>query len=249
MGAFIKCKCVVLTLICLGLLTACATTKNYAPVKDLNRNLQKGVKYYRVQPGDTLYSIGFRAGYDYHKLAEWNRIKPPYKIKVGQELKLFNTIRVKRVKAKTKAKNIVQKKRTSSQKKLIVSTTNKRVLKLHWQWPVKGKILRNFYRTGKKGIDILGKFGQKVKSAAAGKVVYSGDGLSGYGNLIIIKHNDLYLSAYANNSRLWVNEGQQVKTGQVIANIGRDKDQKSTLHFEIRKNGKPVNPVGFLPKN
>ena len=119
---------------------------------------------------------------------------------------------------------------------------------MHWQWPVKGKILKNFYQTGKKGIDILGKYGQSVRSAALGKVVYSGDGLIGYGNLVIIKHNDLYLSAYANNRRLLVNEGQQVKKGQEIAEIGRAKDKTSTLHFEIRKNGKPVNPVNFLPK-
>ncbi len=234
MLGLLKQKSLVLLLVLLGLLTGCAST----PKKVLIRDLQNGIKYYRVQSGDTLYSIGYRAGYDYHQLAKWNRIKPPYKIQVGRTLKLFGPVQ---------KPWINQKKRTASQKKLIISNSNRKVLRLGWQWPVKGKILRSFFKTGKKGIDILGKYGQSVRSTAAGKVVYSGDGLIGYGNLIIIKHNQTYLSAYANNSRLLAKEGQQVKKGQVIAEIGRAKDSSTTLHFEIRKHGKPVNPINYLP--
>lgn len=134
-----------------------------------------------------------------------------------------------------------------SQKKSNISIDNEIVLKLNFQWPIKGKILKNFPQSDSKGIDITGKFGQPVSATEAGKVVYSGQGLLGYGNLLIIKHNDLYLSAYANNSQLLVAEGQSVKKGQHIALVGQMGSNQATLHFEIRKNGKPVNPLSLLP--
>lgn len=248
----LKLKILVLLLVLLGLLTGCASTSNrtsrtssHASGKTATQNTQKGVKYYRVKPGDTLYLIGKRAGYDYHRIAKWNHIKPPYKIRVGQQLKLIRPNPALWTNNKKRASS--NKKRTSSQKKLINSNSNRKVLRLLWQWPVKGRILRDFFKTGKKGIDIQGKFGQNVRSAEAGKVVYSGNGLIGYGNLLIIKHNNTYLSAYANNNRLLAKEGQQVKKGQVIAEMGRTKAQVTTLHFEIRMNGKPVNPINYLP--
>ncbi len=122
------------------------------------------------------------------------------------------------------------------------------MLKLHWQWPIKGRVLKNFSQTGNKGIDIGGTFGQPVKAAAAGKVVYSGHGLVGYGNLLIIKHNSQFLSAYGNNRRLMVREGQMVDKGQTIAEVGKAGGSQTSLHFEIRRKGKPVNPVHYLPK-
>jgi lipoprotein NlpD len=109
-------------------------------------------------------------------------------------------------------------------------------------------VLKRFSKKSNSGIDIAGRIGQKVRSAASGRVVYSGSGLAGYGNLLIIKHNSLYLSAYANNSLLLVKEGQTVKKGQVIAKVGRVGGHQVSLHFEIRKNGKPVNPLRYLPK-
>ncbi len=133
-----------------------------------------------------------------------------------------------------------------SQKISIISIDNTNMLKLNFQWPIKGKILKYFSSAHNKGINIAGKTGQDVNAAEAGKVVYSGQGLIGYGNLLIIKHNDLYLSAYANNSRLLVTEGHTVSKGEVIAKLGQTGSNPASLHFEIRKNGKPVNPLNFL---
>jgi lipoprotein NlpD len=136
----------------------------------------------------------------------------------------------------------------NNKKKSIISIDNKNMLMLNFQWPIKGKIRKNFSQTDKKGIDIVGEIGQTVRAAETGKVVYSGQGLIGFGNLLIIKHNDEYLSAYANNGSLLVKEGQQVKKGQDIAKAGVAVSKKALLHFEIRKNGKSLNPLSLLPK-
>ena len=136
-----------------------------------------------------------------------------------------------------------------AQKKSIISIDNEVMLKLNFRWPIKGKILKDFSKTDNKGIDLAGELGQDVSAAEAGKVVYSGQGLIGYGKLLIIKHNDLFLSAYANNSRLLVVEGNTVEKGQIIAKVGQAGTNKTALHFEIRKKGKPVNPLNFLPEN
>ncbi|MGH8685337.1 MAG: peptidoglycan DD-metalloendopeptidase family protein, partial [Nitrosospira sp.] len=117
---------------------------------------------------------------------------------------------------------------------------------VEWIWPVKGKLLEAFSEST-KGIDIAGKSGQSVSASAAGKVVYSGAGLRGYGKLIIIKHNSTYLSAYAHNNKLLVKEGQTVTKGQKIAEMGNTDANLVKLHFEIRKNGKPVDPMKHLP--
>lgn len=114
-----------------------------------------------------------------------------------------------------------------------------------WQWPTKGKIIAR-YSNLNKGINIKGKAGQPIIAAAAGKVVYCGNGLRGYGNLIILKHNDLYLSAYAHNRAILVKEGQQVKKGQRIATMGNTGTNQTMLHFEIRKAGKPLDPEVFF---
>ena len=144
--------------------------------------------------------------------------------------------------------NSSEKNGSSPQKKSIISIDNPNMLKLNFQWPIKGRILKPFAQADNKGIDIAGEMGQDVSAAEGGKVVYSGQGLIGYGNLLIIKHNDLYLSAYANNSLLLVAEGYTVEKGEVIAKVGQAGSNKTSLHFEIRKNGKPVNPLNFLPE-
>lgn len=231
------------------LVSGCAVNHNYAPVRQYHRDLINGNKYYVVKKGDTLYAIGYRSGHGYKRLSWWNNIRPPYELRIGQKIKLFKPKQKLRgtVSAnKTKSKKI--KKRNSSQKTSTISTDKKKMLKLYWQWPLKGRVLKTFQNKGNKGVDISGKVGEKVKSAASGKVVYSGSGLKGYGNLLIIKHNYLYLSAYANNRRLLVKEGQLVKKGQVIAEVGSMKGKPTALHFEIRRNGKPVNPLKYLPK-
>lgn len=145
-------------------------------------------------------------------------------------------------------KDNTEKQGSSPQKKSIISIDKENMLKLNFQWPIKGKVLKSFSEVDNKGINIAGKIGQDVGAAEAGKVVYSGQGLIGYGNLLIIKHNDLYLSAYANNSRLLVAEGYTVEKGEVIAKVGQAGSNKASLHFEIRKNGKPVNPLNLLPE-
>ncbi len=132
-------------------------------------------------------------------------------------------------------------------KKSIISIDNKKMLKLSFQWPLQGRVSRNFSQTDNKGILITGKTGQSVYAAESGKAVYCGQGLAGFGNLAIIKHNETYLSAYANNSKLMIKEGQYVGKGQAIGQVGRTGLKKASLHFEIRKNGKPINPLTVLP--
>lgn len=146
-------------------------------------------------------------------------------------------------------KNPSEKNPINQEKKSIISIDNEFMLKLNFKWPIKGKILKSFSKTDNKGIDIAGELGQDVGATEAGKVVYSGQGLIGYGQLLIIKHNDLFLSAYANLSQLLVAEGYTVEKGQVIAKVGQAGSNKTALHFEIRKNGKPVNPLNFLSGN
>jgi lipoprotein NlpD len=119
-----------------------------------------------------------------------------------------------------------------------------------WVWPTRGRVVRGFQQkgTGKKGIDIGGHQGQPVKAAASGKVVYVGSGLVGYGRLIIVKHNEKLLSAYGHNSKLLVAEGDHVAAGQMIAKMGNSGTDRTALYFEIRKDGKPVNPMQYLPR-
>jgi lipoprotein NlpD len=118
-----------------------------------------------------------------------------------------------------------------------------------WAWPTKGKTIANFNEVSNKGINIAGSMGQAINAAGAGKVIYSGSDLRGYGKLVIIKHNKTYLSVYAHNSKLLVKEGQSVTAGQKIAEMGNTDSNSVNLHFEIRKQGKSVDPVGYLSQN
>jgi murein DD-endopeptidase MepM/ murein hydrolase activator NlpD len=169
------------------------------------------------------------------------------------EINPRNTLTKQTIKpVKPSAKNVVlakadEQKKIVENKKLSISNNNKKVLKLNFQWPLKGKVAKSFSQTDNKGIDIAGKSGEHVRASEAGKAVYSGHGMLGLGNLIVIKHNDSYLSAYANNNKLLVKEGQWVEKGQRIAQMGALKAKQPILHFEIRKNGKPINPLALLP--
>lgn len=141
---------------------------------------------------------------------------------------------------------------TTGRNQSFEKATNSNLASSHkWEWPVKGKIIRTFATQTSgvinKGIDIAGELGTPIKAAGAGKVVYSGAGLRGYGQLIIIKHNDTFLSAYAHNHEILVKEGEVVKQGQIIAKMGKTDADQVKLHFEIRKNGQPINPLDFLP--
>jgi lipoprotein NlpD len=202
---------------------------------------------YRVKRGDTLYSISWRYGMNYKTLANINNIRSPYNIYVGQKL-VF----------KSAKRTTVSSTKTVRSKTSVPATTSRSSEKVEsrstavssWLWPTKGKVTSSYASsaTGRNGISISGQPNQAIIAAAAGKVVYSGNGLPRYGNLLIIKHNETYLSAYAHNKSLLLKEGDYVKAGQKIATMGRTGTQTTKLHFEIRKNGKPVDPVRFLPK-
>ena len=130
-----------------------------------------------------------------------------------------------------------------------VAHAQKKMPELSFDWPIKGRVLKSFSPARNKGIDIAGKKGQPIKATEAGLVVYGRQGLIGFGKLLIILHNHEYLSAYTNAGRLLVREGQHVDKGQLIAEVGDLGIKRTSLHFEIRKNGKPVNPFTVLPKN
>lgn len=203
-------------------------------------------RFYKVRRGDTLYAIAWRANRDHRSLARWNNIKPPYTIYPGQILRLVPYRRG----------SVAAAPRADSDKRKPVSTTPKQTPartattgKLHWLWPVRGPLLSSYLATDetRKGIKIGGKPGQPIVATEAGEVVYSGSGLIGYGRLVIIKHNDEYLSAYGHNATLLVKEGDKVGRGKKIATMGRSNDGVAMLHFEIRRDGKPINPMGLLP--
>lgn len=191
---------------------------------------------YRVKSGDTLIAIAFRADADYRDIAEWNNLPHPYTIYPGQVLRL-NQPASKTTKT-TKAKPRKIRPRASS------------TGPLGWIWPAKGRVFSSFnLKQQRKGIKIAGKLGSDIKAVESGKVVYAGSGLIGYGRLIIIKHNENYLSAYGHNKELLVKQGDKIAKGAKIATMGQGIGGKSLLHFEIRRDGKPVNPLRLLPKH
>ena len=219
---------------------------------------------HRVKKGETLYSIAFRYGIDYRSLAKVNGIKAPYQILIGQQLTIIpqaNSPSRATVQRSKPSKTVPTKTpyRVSTTKRGSVQSKSKNIpaksasyssnRKVYWHWPVRGKIVTSFSpKDHRKGIDIRGKVGDTVAATDAGDVVYSGDGLLGYGNLIIIRHNSSYLSAYGHNKKLLVKEGAKVKRGEKIAEMGRSRKKGAILHFEIRRNGKPVNPLRYLPR-
>ncbi len=236
----------------LSALTGCSFAPNPAPVEERPQTLANTVEFHVVEPGDTLYSIAWRYGLDYRRLAAANQIAPPYIIIRGSRLRIaesdWRPIEQKTVSPPPPEQPAPAPKKSVKREVPIPHPLPKQG-KPEWQWPVAGEVLHGFSTTGRvnKGIDIKGKLQEPVKSAAAGRVVYSGSGIRGYGNLVIVKHNDEFLSAYAHNHRILVRESESVKPGQVIAEMGRDASGVAKLHFEIRRNGKPVNPMHYLP--
>lgn len=204
-----------------------------------------------VQAGDTLYSIAWDAGLDYRALAEWNGIAPPYLIRPGEKLSLRPPHGRNRARRAGTAETSSASASPSSRRSSASPAKSPDSLRVPaWVWPAKGRIIRRFSRNAaSRGIDIAGKAGETVRSAADGRVVYAGDGLRGYGELIIVKHNDLFLSAYAHNRKLLVHEGEEVRRGQPIAEMGSTGTNRVKLHFEIRKEGVAVNPLQYLPKS
>jgi lipoprotein NlpD len=200
----------------------------------------KAVSKITVRDGDTLYGLARRHGLSATHLARINGLKSPYLLRPGQTLSL------KPKSPPARRTTVAASAPRARHKPTSVVSSNKKV---RWSWPVTGSVVNRFNhsRNDSKGIDIAGREGSPVRAAAPGKVVYSGNGLISYGNLVIIKHNRSYLSAYAYNRKLLVSEGDDVKAGQKIAEMGRSGGDSPRLHFEIRKNGKPVNPLLYLP--
>ncbi len=236
------------------LATACSNRPDI-PVRDGYFFDNTHIKEYKVRPGDTLYSIAWHLNRDYKKIAVINGIAVPYEIFPGQVLRLDKN-QQKLTAAKVSQGNDLQKAGTATLGKVEnQNKTNssgaqvKSNKKIRWSWPADGQVLSRFSTrgVGNKGLDIGGKPGDAVRSAANGYVVYRGDALLGYGKIIIIKHNDQFLSAYAHNSQLLVNEGQWIKAGQQIAKIGSSGTNRNKLHFEIRREGIPVDPLRYLP--
>ncbi|MEJ2062471.1 MAG: peptidoglycan DD-metalloendopeptidase family protein [Reinekea sp.] len=235
-----------------------------SPVQPSNPVYSGGTpEFYLVKPGDTLYSIAFRFGLDYKKLAYANKIDHHYRIYEGQSLELKEATQPHRAvkpavspspKPSINASHSQASKITSNSESQIIDDGN--VAKTStsnglqsWKWPHGGKIVRAFssQSSGGKGIDLQGRIGDSVVAAANGVVVYAGNGLPGYGNLVILEHLNGLLSAYAFNEQILVKEKDKVSSGQKIATMGKQGDQPG-LHFEIRQNGKPINPLRFLPK-
>ena len=189
-----------------------------------------------VRKGETLFSIAWRYGKSSKDIARWNRLGDGSLIYPGQVLKLTGMAAMSRSTTSTRRES-----------KPLPSIPVQPPPK--WAWPTNGRINVNFGAKPGTGTGVLvnGKAGQPITAAASGRVVYAGSGLIGYGQLIILKHNDTYLSAYGYNASLLVKEGDQIKKGQKIATMGEGPERKPRLHFEIRRNGKPVNPRQYLP--
>lgn len=312
-------------------LAGCVSSGHHAPVVERGESARKSTdvveaarkkvqrekdwrpEVHVVQKGDTLFSIAFNYGFDYHELAEYNGIKNPNLISLGQQIRLptgspgpvtpaaaisDNAIRTSELapvtvvsqaagdvpvkeqpklvkypystaamaqieKVQDPTSTVVPAAAKVDSKIIVVSgpdvgnrTTNESgggpvesdEEALVWSMPTQGKLISGFSETAnRKGIDIAGQLGQPVLASAPGKVVYSGSGLRGYGKLIIIKHNNTFLSAYAHNDQILVKEGQVVTRGQKIATMGNTDTEQIKLHFEVRRLGKPVDPEKYLP--
>lgn len=253
---------------------------------------QPETSFRTVVAGDTLYSIAWETGRDYRTLAAWNRILPPYTIKIGQQIRVIppeekgaapeNRENKSEYKNSSAKPDKLQKAPGSSSS--VKATNTKKVLtpgatpkggamsnaqkpadrpeakdkatgkskkngsSLGWIWPADGVLLNRVGSGEPKGVDIAGNRGSVIRAAANGRVVYQGSGLRGYGQLIIIKHNDEFLSAYAHNDRIYVKEGDLVKRGEKIADMGSSGADRAKLHFEIRRQGVPADPLAYLPK-
>lgn len=204
-----------------------------------------------VQRGQTLYRIAIENGISPLDLAMWNGVQPPYTIYPGQRLRLYPSRGSAPVASRPppRPSTGAATSRPPASRPAPVATAPASS-PIDWRWPTDGQLIGRYVGGDptKQGIDIAGSGGQVVRAAADGVVVYSGSGLVGYGELIIVKHNEQWLSAYGHNRSRLVNEGQIVKSGQQIAEMGRSGAARDMLHFEIRYNGKPLDPLSYLPQ-
>ena len=232
--------------------------------------------YYSVKSGDTLIRIGMDNGQSWRDIARWNNIENPNLIETGQILRVTPPEETGVVVRPVSSTNVVTSPAPANTASAPAPASNSASVRppasaanppnastptnnlantdsaeetVSFQWPTRGNVLAGFDEVKNKGIDIAGKAGDPVLAAADGKVVYAGSGLRGYGNLVILKHNNTYLTAYAHNQSLLVKEDQAIKRGQKIAEMGNSDADQVKLHFEIRRQGKPVDPAKYLPAN
>ena len=223
--------------------------------------------YYTVKPGDTLIRIGLETGQNWKDVARWNGLDNPNLIEVGQVLRVIAPAGAPVVASAVVTRPVVPASVTSSAvapgssssapaAPVVVATAPLSASAVaaaggdddvSWMWPAQGSVVAGFDEAKNKGLDIGGAAGDAVLAAADGRVVYVGASLRGYGNLIILKHNNTYLTAYAHNQVLLVKEDQTVRKGQKIAEMGNSDADRVKLHFEVRRQGKPVDPARYLP--
>ncbi|RQS66137.1 LysM peptidoglycan-binding domain-containing protein [Burkholderia sp. Bp8963] len=256
------------------LLAACATRLDNAPVVDRSGSLgttpaaQPAVPlgppppgYYRVKPGDTLYRIALENGQNYRDIAAWNNLANPNQIEVDQLLRVAppngaavagapvmgGAVATAPLSSGPATPGGASAATNPSPAAASSDTPAASSGPVTFAWPARGPVLNNFDDAKNKGVNIGGNVGETVKAAADGRVVYAGNSLRGYGNLIIIKHDATYLTAYAHNRALMVKEGDAVTKGQKIAEMGNSDADRVMLHFEVRRQGKPVDPLKYLP--
>lgn len=248
----------------LSVLVSCTSSSIY-----LNKKFNPPVYFgqHVVQSGDTLYRIAWRYGRGLKELAQANNIDPPYVIMPGQKINLEKSQSYRKSNhknanfQKVPERNVTKSKDNVSERKNVTEHKKYNNFKnIKWRWPHLGPIIAKYNSRSSgnidglakgmpnKGIDVSGQIGDPIFAAADGEVVYAGNGLLGYGNLVIINHNEHYLSAYAHNRSILVKEGQIIKVGQKIAEMGSSESQQIKLHFEIRRDGQPVDPLKYLPK-
>jgi lipoprotein NlpD len=215
--------------------------------------------FYTVRRGDTLYSIALEHGADYREVAQWNSLDDPSKLSVGQVLRVTapaqQAVQVGSGPAgpgKIESRPLGSTTPQQQQKPATVAREEPRLLEaqpLQFAWPAKGKVLAGFAEPRRKGIDIDGKLGDPVIAAAAGRVTYVGSGIPGLGKLVVIRHDQGYLTVYAHNKDILVKEQQSVTRGQKIAELGASDAERPKLHFQIRKGAAAVDPLLYLPKS
>lgn len=249
-SGFYSAKIVVISLIAGSVIIGCSSQSHLAPVSSSAPIKSYRVTTHVVSPGETLYGIAWRYNLDFRALAVANSMSTSTPLRVGQRLSLDTTQVVKNSVQKTKPKAakraVVVKNETQQPKRL--STVSNKVVSSDWSWPLTSAPSNTLVTKSSlnKALDIRGRLGDSVIATAAGVVVYAGDGLRGYGNLVIVKHSDQWLSAYGNNRKIVVKEGQTIKAGQQLAELGVDETNNAVLHFEIRKNGAPIDPTSLI---
>ncbi|PQA84339.1 peptidase [Limnohabitans sp. TS-CS-82] len=259
-------------------LSGCANKTRQAPVDERSSQISRSATkplpgaentgktgYYTVKPGDTLIRIGMDNGQTWRDLVRWNNLENPNLIETGQVLRIAPPApEVTAAKpattpatanASAPAAGVAPALPAASAASAAAGVKPAAPVAaeveeaVNFQWPTRGNLIAGFDEAKNKGLDIAGKAGDPVLAAADGRVVYAGAGLRGYGNLIILKHNNTYLTAYAHNQTLLVKEDQAIKRGQKIAEMGNSDADQVKLHFEIRRQGKPVDPAKYLPAN